>query len=79
MVPSISSIYLIFWPPGADQRHDAGPLGAGNRIDMERAGTAPATHHIRVSLSGVLKRLGGQIKSREEGRWGDHPCPVSIP
>lgn len=49
------------------------------RIDMERAEAQRLQpHHIQSFFVEAFKRLGGQIKSREEGRWEITHVPVSI-
>jgi superfamily II DNA or RNA helicase len=49
------------------------------RIDMERAEAQRLQpHHIQSFFVEAFKRLGGQIKPREEGRWEITHVPVSI-
>jgi hypothetical protein len=49
------------------------------RIDMERAEAQRLQpHHIQSFFIEAFKRLGGQIKSREGGRWEVTHVPVSI-
>jgi superfamily II DNA or RNA helicase len=49
------------------------------RLDMERAEAQRLQpHHIQSFFIEAFKRLGGQIKSREDGRWEVTHVPVSI-
>jgi superfamily II DNA or RNA helicase len=49
------------------------------RLDMERAEAQRLQpHHIQSFFIDAFKRLGGQIKPREEGRWEVTHVPVSI-
>ncbi|WP_426034035.1 helicase-related protein [Cypionkella sp. TWP1-2-1b2] len=49
------------------------------RLDMERADAQRLQpHHIQSFFIEAFKRLGGQIKPREEGRWEVTHVPVSI-
>lgn len=49
------------------------------RLDMERAEVQRLQpHHIQSFFIEAFKRLGGQIKPREDGRWEVTHVPVSI-
>ena len=49
------------------------------RLDMERAEAQRLQpHHIQSFFIDAFKRLGGQIKPREDGRWEITHVPVSI-
>ncbi|WP_445809438.1 protein NO VEIN domain-containing protein [Yoonia sp.] len=49
------------------------------RLDMERAEAQRLQpHHIQSFFAEAFKRLGGQIKPREDGRWEVTHVPVSI-
>lgn len=49
------------------------------RLDMERADAQRLQpHHIQSFFIEAFKRLGGQIKPREDGRWEVTHVPVSI-
>lgn len=49
------------------------------RLDMERAEAQRLQpHHIQSFFIDAFKRLGGQIKPREDGRWEVTHVPVSI-
>lgn len=49
------------------------------RLDMERAEAQRLQpHHIQSFFIEAFKRLGGQVKPREDGRWEVTHVPVSI-
>lgn len=49
------------------------------RLDMERAEAQRLQpHHIQSFFIDAFKRLGGQIKPREDGRWEVTHVPVSV-